>query len=103
MATLIEQAGFEILNIPESRKAAGKHVNAEIMKVKNENGEFAVIVFDLNSIEETKENESKSGKSWTFGFYQPNTNVTCGDNQKVAFTINGYKVKPKDEEGKEEE
>jgi hypothetical protein len=90
---LIKKAGIDLTDFPEEMISGGKNIDGQIIRVKNENRNFALLLLDLDSIKETEENLSKTGKSYTFGFYK---DLTL-DDRKIGITLNAYIVKEKEE------
>lgn len=94
--TLLDKSGIQLPAIPTSLASGGVNIEGETILFSNDKGEqFALLLYSIDSIAESSDNISKSGKSFVFKHTSPQTNLTV-NGRKLAFTNNGYLVKPKE-------
>lgn len=94
--SLLDKAGIQLPSVPTSIASGGVNIEGESILFSNDKGEqFALLLYSVESINESADNTSKSGKSFVFKHTSPSTNLSI-NGRKLAFTNNGYLVKPKE-------
>lgn len=94
--TLLDKSGIQLPAIPTSIASGGVNIEGETILFSNDkNEQFALLLYSIESINESVDNTSTSGKSFVFKHTSPETNLSI-NGRKLAFTNNGYLVKPKE-------